>query len=60
MADRPQFRYHLGMALERSGQKERAWAELTRAVECAPYPGLEEARATLEELRARIADAASG
>ena len=60
MADRPQFRYHLGMALERSGQKERAWAELTRAVESAPYPGLEEARATLEELRARIADAASG
>ena len=51
--ENPQIRYHLGMALHRSGRDERALTELGKAVpDGADYPGLVEARATFEQLRA--------
>jgi cellulose synthase operon protein C len=51
--ERPDLRYHLGMALYHSGQKERAAIELRRAaVEGADYQGIEEAKATLVQLEA--------
>ena len=49
--DEPEFRYHLGMALYRSGAKERALEELARALpDDADYPGVAQARATHTEL----------
>jgi tetratricopeptide (TPR) repeat protein len=53
---RPDLRYHLGMALARSGQTERAITELREATNgnAPAFEGLEEAKATLAELeRAR-------
>lgn len=48
-----QFRYHLGMALYRSGQKERALEELRKAVgEGSAYIGLDEAKHTYAKLQA--------
>ena len=48
----PIFRYHLGMAYLRSGNPVGAKQELRQAVEKAEgdYPGLAEARSTLEKL----------
>jgi cellulose synthase operon protein C len=61
LADNPQLRYHLGMALKASGQTERARLELQRAVaEGAEYDGLDEAKATLATLEAEAAAAAGG
>ena len=49
--NRPEFRYHLGMALYRTGQNARALSELERAtVDGTSYPGVEEARATYARL----------
>lgn len=46
-----EFRYHLGMAYFRNGDKEAARAELEKAVAGkASYSGLEEARAVLRQL----------
>lgn len=51
----PEFRYHLGMALYRSGRKERALEELGRALtDDADYPGLDEAKAVHAELQAEL------
>ena len=49
---RADLRYHLGMALARSGQTERAITELRQAlaVEGPPFHGADEAKATLAEL----------
>ena len=53
--DHAEYRYHLGMALYRSGRKERALEELGRAItEGADYPGLDEARAVHAELQAEL------
>jgi tetratricopeptide (TPR) repeat protein len=50
--DRADLRCHLGMALARSGQSERAIAELRRVVasDIQGFDGLEEAKAMLAEL----------
>jgi tetratricopeptide (TPR) repeat protein len=61
LADNPQLRYHLGMALKASGQTERARLELQRAVvQGAEYDGFDEAKATLATLEAEAAAAAGG
>ena len=54
--ERPDLRYHLGMALASSGQKERAIRELEQATapEVVAYYGIEEARARLEELKREL------
>ena len=60
-ASGPQFNYHLGMALYRDGQKEKALAELAQAFpEGADYPGLAEARETHAKLAAELAKTAPG
>ena len=53
---RPDLRYHLGMALARSGQKERAVPELRQATAqgVADYHGIDEARTTLAALSAEM------
>ena len=54
-ASGPQFNYHLGMALYRDGQKEKALAELAQAFpEGADYPGIAEARETHAKLQAEL------
>lgn len=51
--DHPQIRYHLGMALIRTGNEEQARGELNLATrEGVDYVGLDEARATLAKLKA--------
>jgi tetratricopeptide (TPR) repeat protein len=52
--DRPDLRYHLGMAYAKAGQSERAALELRKATAAGvpPYPGIEEARATLAGIEA--------
>ena len=59
---RPDLRYHLGMALARSGQSERAITELRQATSSdgPPFDGLEEAKATLAELEKARAQPSSG
>ncbi len=49
----PIFRYHLGMAYYRAGNNVAARQQLAEAAkpDTAPYPGLDEARATLELLK---------
>ncbi len=60
--NRPDLRYHLGMALARSGQSERAITELRQATnaEAPSFDGLEEAKATLAELEKARAQPSSG
>jgi cellulose synthase operon protein C len=55
--DRPDLRYHLGMALANSGQKDRAIRELEQATapQVVAYHGIEEARAMLEQLKRELA-----
>jgi len=49
----PIFRYHLGMAYFRSGNAVAARQQLAEAVgpDATPYPGIDEARATLQLLK---------
>jgi tetratricopeptide (TPR) repeat protein len=57
--ERPDLRYHLGMALARTGDQEGAIEALRRAVAAEqPFDGLEEAERTLAELEAEAAAAA--
>ena len=54
-ANGPQFNYHLGMALYRNGQKDKALEELAMAApEGADYPGIAEARETYAKLQAEL------
>lgn len=58
--DEKQFRYHLGMALYKAGQKERAFQELQKAVgEGVDYTGIAEARDTLAKLQTELGQPAS-
>jgi tetratricopeptide (TPR) repeat protein len=60
-ASGPQFNYHLGMALYRDGQKERALEELAQAaLEGADYPGIAEARETYAKLLAELGKTTAG
>jgi Flp pilus assembly protein TadD len=43
-----EVRYHLGMAYLRNGDKEKARAELTAAVQLGSFPGEDEARRALQ------------
>ena len=53
--DERQFRYHLGMALNASGQKARALEELERASADGPdFPGLATARETRDALHVAL------
>jgi tetratricopeptide (TPR) repeat protein len=50
--DVPELRYHLGMAQFRSGEAQAAQQNLAAAVSSArPFPGMDEARATLMQLQ---------
>ena len=50
--DNPQIRYHLGMAYLGKGDKRLARQELSRSLEInAKYPGADEARAALKEMK---------
>lgn len=53
--NRPDLRYHLGMAYAKAGQAERAMIELKKATAegVAPFQGIEEAKATLAQLQAQ-------
>ena len=58
--DRPDLRYHLGMALKETGDVERAIVELSRAVEAeVDFAGLAEAEETLAALEAEAAASAA-
>ncbi len=60
-ASGPQFNYHLGMALYRDGQEEKALVELAQAFpEGADYPGIAEARETHAKLQAELGRNAAG
>jgi tetratricopeptide (TPR) repeat protein len=51
----PVHRYHLGMAVYKSGQKQRALEELERALgEGADYHGIDEARSTYAQLQGEL------
>jgi tetratricopeptide (TPR) repeat protein len=57
--DRPDLRYHLGMALKETGDLEGAIEALRRAIEAEqPFDGLEEAERTLADLEAEAEAAA--
>jgi cellulose synthase operon protein C len=61
IGNKPEIRYHLGMALKASGQTERARLELARAVAAnTEYEGLSEAKAALAALEAEVTPAAGG
>ncbi|MFP4126861.1 MAG: tetratricopeptide repeat protein [Alphaproteobacteria bacterium] len=54
--ERADLRYHLGMALERTGDTEGALEHLRRAVAAeVPFDGVEEAKRTLDALEAETA-----
>ncbi len=60
-ASGPQFNYHLGMALYRDGQKEKALEELAQAFpDGADYPGIAEARETHAKLVAELGKTTAG
>jgi tetratricopeptide (TPR) repeat protein len=50
--ENPFLRYHLGMALYKTGEKEQARRELRKALELDPkFPGADEARTTLQLIK---------
>ena len=52
LKDSPTVHFHLGMAYYKNGDKENAKKELKRALELdSKFPGSEEARATLKEIK---------
>ena len=50
MPQSSEYRYHLGMALNGAGQKDRAKEELKRALQLAPPLNSEEARQAQDTL----------
>jgi putative PEP-CTERM system TPR-repeat lipoprotein len=51
MADNPEIRYHIAVALDKLGRKEEAKQELEQALSAnLPFSGLEQAKALLEKL----------
>jgi tetratricopeptide (TPR) repeat protein len=50
LTDNAEVHYHLGMAYLRSGDKEKARAELTAALKLGSFPGAEEAKRALADM----------